>query len=405
MKSHRNDPRLKLTMTPNPRHILIYEPSVDGHHVGWLRFITEDLLAAGFALTLALDTRPASLKRITDHMGDLLPKVNILPAVAEPGKKPSTSQISACLQASGAKLAFLAHFNDIASKLLRRAAFGWLPEPGLRGRLGGIYLRPQFLDSPGWSPNEHVKKAGFHRLMQDGWLNPLLLQDPLLYGVVREKYPRVSAGLLADPYPDDFQSERVPARQRFNLAEDQFILLFYGGAYKRKGLHLVAEAMLKMTSQSRAFLLCAGSQPKDARLARQLATLQAQGRAQIRNHYVFAEEEKQLFAACDAVLLPYIQHQGASAVLARAAGAGKPVVASDENYIGRIVRQYDMGPLFPSGNVSALQQALVCVVTAPPDEFTRWRVGARAFGETCSREVFRSSLVAALKAALSVPGA
>ena len=35
------------------------EPSVDGHHVGWLRFITEDLLGAGFSLTLAVDTRPA----------------------------------------------------------------------------------------------------------------------------------------------------------------------------------------------------------------------------------------------------------------------------------------------------------------------------------------------------------
>jgi len=39
------------------KSVLVFEPSVDGHHVGWLRFITEDLLAAGCSLTLALRGR------------------------------------------------------------------------------------------------------------------------------------------------------------------------------------------------------------------------------------------------------------------------------------------------------------------------------------------------------------
>ena len=77
------------------------------------------------------------------------------------------------------------------------------------------------------------------------------------------------------------------------------------------------------------------------------------------NRYVSAEEEQQLFAACDAVLLPYIRHQGASGVLSRAAGAGKPVIASDEYLIGHLVRQYGMGLLFESGNVLEFQNAIV----------------------------------------------
>ena len=57
-------------MPDHHRHILIYEPSVEGHHVGWLRFITDDLLNAGFQLTLALDTRPEAMKRITKKLDE-----------------------------------------------------------------------------------------------------------------------------------------------------------------------------------------------------------------------------------------------------------------------------------------------------------------------------------------------
>ena len=39
-------------------HILVYEPRVEGHHLGYLKAITEDLLGAGFRLTLAVDRRP-----------------------------------------------------------------------------------------------------------------------------------------------------------------------------------------------------------------------------------------------------------------------------------------------------------------------------------------------------------
>ena len=388
-------------MAKIPRHVLIYEPSVDGHHVGWLRFFTEDLLAAGFTLTLAVNTRPASRQRIEDQMADLLPRVNVIPALSpQIGRKPSVEQVAYCLQTSGAALAFLAHFNDIASALLRRAALGWLPPASLRGRLGGVYLRPPLPGLPGRSPNELLKKLGFHRLLRQGWLNPLLLLEPDLQQLALQKYPAAPVHLLPDPCPVDFHTDRAAARRYFSLPDDQFVFLFYGGGYARKGLHLVAEALLKTPPSVPFRLLCAGLQPRNETLACQLAELQTRGRAIIVNRYVSAQEEKQLFAASDAVLLPYLNHAGTSSVLARAAGAGKPVVASDENYIGRIVRQYAMGPLFPTGDVSALQQALVRVATAPPAEFARWQSGARAFGETCSREVFRTSLVNALNAAL-----
>jgi glycosyltransferase involved in cell wall biosynthesis len=388
----------------NNRHVLIFEPSVDGHHLGWLRYITEDLLGAGLALTLALDMRSDAMKLIEGKMADLLPRVKVIPALSQKLDGPKTRspvRVAECLKESGASLAFLAHFNDIASTMLRRAAFGVMPPPALRGRFGGIYLRPRFLEAAAVSPNQILKRIGFRRLVRNGWLNPLLFMDPQLCEIARTKYPGALIRLIVDPYPDNFHADRSAARKQFGLPDDRFVFLFYGGSYRRKGLHLVTEAMLGMSTPGSAFLLCAGQQPQNERLARDLETLRSQGRAAIVSRYIFAEEEKQLFAACDAVLLPYINHHGTSAVLSCAAGAGRPVVASDEFFIGATVRQYGMGPLFEAGNISGLKEAMTLAASADAETLSRWQAGAEACAQTCSRAAFRSALVAAVESALA----
>jgi glycosyltransferase involved in cell wall biosynthesis len=386
------------------RSVLIYEPSVDGHHVPNLSFMTEDLLGAGMSLTLALDTRPEAMKRLEGQMAPLLGQVKIISAISSKFDKTriaSPAHVADCLEKSGASLAFTAHFNDLASTTLRRAALGCMPDARLRGRLGGVYLRPQFLAASPLSPNQALKKIGFRRLIENGWLNPLLFFDTQLCELARKQYPGAPIYPLADPYPENFHADRAASRKNFNLPENKFVLLFYGGGYKRKGLHLVAEAMLQMSAPGKAFLLCAGLQPKDEQLAHNLERLRVQGRAEIVNRYVSAEEEKQLFAACDAVLVPYIHHQGTSGILSRAAGAGKPVIVSDELLLAHLVRQFGMGLLFESGNVPALKKAIERAAAASADELARWQSGALAHAKTCSRAAFREQLVAAVEAALA----
>ena len=393
-----------MSLTRNNEHVLVYEPSVEGHHVGWLRFITEDLLQAGLSLTLALDSRPDAMRRVEGQMADLLARVKIIPVISAGGdrsKATSSARVAACLEQSGAAIAFLANFNDIASRAFRRAAVGLMPDKNLRGRLGGIYFRPLFLNAGVLSLNQTLKKTGFHRLISGGWLNPLLLIDPFLCGLAQKKYPGAPIYLLADPYPENFHADRTASRRQFKLPDDKFVFLFYGGGYKRKGLHLVAEAMLKMTAPNRAFLLCAGLQPENEPLARDLEALRSGGRAEIVNRYVSAEEEKQLFAACDMVLLPYIHHLDGSGVLSRAAGAGKPALASDEYLIGHVVQHYDMGLLFKSGSAPELRKAMLRAASAPSAELARWRAGAQAYAKNCSRAAFRSVLTGAVKSVLA----
>ena len=100
-----------------------------------------------------------------------------------------------------------------------------------------------------------------------------------------------------------------------------------------------------------------------------------------------------MFAACDVVLLPYLGHFGSSGLQVRAAGAGRPVIASDEELVGRLVREHGLGPVFPSGNAAALREVLDATARAPEAELVRWQAAARAYAPKCSRAAWRAALL------------
>ena len=112
---------------------------------------------------------------------------------------------------------------------------------------------------------------------------------------------------------------------------------------RRKGLHLAVEAMLQLPPESPAFLLCAGQQNPSGKTAARFAQLVRQNRARLLDRYLAVEEEKTCFAASDVVLLPYLNHFGTSGVLSRAMSAGKPVIVSDEQLLGRLTRRTRVG--------------------------------------------------------------
>jgi glycosyltransferase involved in cell wall biosynthesis len=200
---------------------------------------------------------------------------------------------------------------------------------------------------------------------------------------------------LPDPCPDDFVGDHLKARNHLEIPRGRKVLLFYGAAYRRKGLHLAVEALLGLPVELPVFLLCAGQQMNDQRTLRGLETLVTQGRARVISHYIFEEEEKLLFAASDIVLLPYIKHFGNSAVLSRAAGAGKMVIASDEELVGRLVRKHGLGLLFPSGDATAFRQSIVRAMNAQPQELAQWQAAAFRYAQQSSRAEFRRVLLQA----------
>ncbi|MGO8928522.1 MAG: glycosyltransferase family 4 protein [Limisphaerales bacterium] len=390
-------------MTAGPdhsrEHLLLYEPRTEGHHLCWLRFLTEDLLSANYQLSLAVDLRPAAQGNLKDHLSGLLSQVRLYSVHDAAGRRHGDGKagsVAFCLRESGAERVFLAAFDEIASSCWRRAACGLTPPAELRGRMGGIYHRPRFFVAPRWSPNRLLKRAGFRRLLTRGWLRQLLFVDEYLACALQREFPGAPFFFLPDPCSADFRAESAAARLQLGLPQDKRVLLFFGTGQRRKGLHLVVEALLPLSSEEAPFLLCAGQQDPQGSAARGLDQLVRQGRARVINRYVSTAEEKLSFAAADAVLLPYVNHFGTSGVLAQAMAAGKMAIVSDEQLLGRLTREHGLGLLFPSGDVAQLRERIRQATAMSAAELARWSAAAKDYAQQHSRDAYRRALLASL---------
>lgn len=369
-----------------------------------LSMLLEDFLLAGFPLTLALDHDAQAQARWREQLAPRLNDVKIIPIRdLRPGRtRVSAASVAETLGDSGASEVFMGALDEVGSGCLRRAALGWTPPAPLRGRWSGIYHRPRFLTRDR-SPNNWLKRLGFLRLSRQGWFRHVFVFDEFLCGAAQPVWPSAPLHTLSLPCHNTFAFPPTEARRRLNIPPDRKVFLFYGGGYRRKGLHLVLEAMLGMAPNLPAFLLCAGQQPPVKVVLQRLADLSASSRALVLNRYVSTEEEELCYCASDVVLLPYIGHFGTSAVMAQAVHAGKPMIASDEQLLGRRVREHGLGWLFPSGDAKALQQSLTTATLATAQQMQVLQAAVARYAATCTRECFRQSLLGAYGAGAPQP--
>lgn len=381
-----------------PRSLLVYEPRVEGHHLGWLRFLTEDLLSAGFQLTLVVDLRPEARAKVEERLAGLLDAVELVPAHDESGNPHGGSKARAvafCLRQRGIPNAFLCSLDEVASSWWRRAAVGVFPPGELRGHVGGIYHRPKFVAESS-SLNGWLKRIGFRRMVERGWLRQLLFVDEELVREGKRQFPGAPIFFLPTPCPPVSVIQTDTARRELGVPLDKRVFLFYGTGARRKGLPLAVEALLGLPPDSPAFLLCAGQQDPEGAVARGLNELLRQRRALVINRFVTPAEEELCFAACDAVLLPYLGHFGPSDILSRAMSAGRMVIVSDEQLLGRRARRHGFGLLFAPGNVMELREQIRAATALDARQREAFAAAARDYKKIFSREASRRSLLEAL---------
>jgi glycosyltransferase involved in cell wall biosynthesis len=377
-------------------HILIYEPRVEGHHLTWLRYITEDLLSAGFRLTLAVDCRSEQYAMIREHLSTLISEVDIMSIRNDGGKLHAGSKIRAlahCFNESAAQEVFVNNIDEVGSHLLRFAAAGIYPPELLRGHLSGVYFRPRFLLNSSWPLGNIIKSIGFRRLCKQRWFQKIYLMDEYLAATMNDQDCGAKFHFLPDPWHGDFTLSQSKARKALKLPSDRFIFLNYGIGARRKGLHLVVRSMLDSSSETRSFLLCAGQIAKDRQIADGLMHLKKRGLARVMDYYVSDYEEKLCFCASSVVLLPYIKHFGSSGVLSRAAAAGRMVIAPEGGLIGERVREHRLGLLFTSGKAKELKKCMDEATSLSRSALAEFRNAALAYASLCTREAFRKALL------------
>jgi UDP-glucose:(heptosyl)LPS alpha-1,3-glucosyltransferase len=129
---------------------------------------------------------------------------------------------------------------------------------------------------------------------------------------------------LATFSPLQRQRHREAVRRSWNLADEDFVLVFSGGDWRRKGLDLLFEA-IKLIDDPRVKLLVVGHDRADQDLRYRPAALGIEGRVRFTG---FREDIERYYAAGDLFVFP-TSYEAFSLASIEAAASGLPVLMPD----------------------------------------------------------------------------
>jgi hypothetical protein len=237
--------------------------------------------------------------------------------------------------------------------------------------VSGLWFKPAFRDvcgaPPPWARHQKVLLA---RALSYPQLHYIFCLDPDVPGLIAPQSGRARLRYLPDPVviPQAMdRASRERTRGRLGIAPDRIALLFFGQLARRKGLIeiLAAARMLCDGHRQRLALIVAGASDDVDRdtVSNALEGLRRSGVQTLLCEGFLAEAEaEELFAASDAVLVPYLRHVGMSGVLLRAAAHGLPVLSQDYGLMGRLVRRHRLGLVADPRDARSLVDALAVLV-------------------------------------------
>jgi glycosyltransferase involved in cell wall biosynthesis len=211
-----------------------------------------------------------------------------------------------------------------------------------------------------------IKAQLFKRAIRTKGLKTLLSIDPTLtewYEAGHRARGDAAVQYLADPFPDAKATEPRLARDRLGLSDGKHVLV-YGAITERKGVQELVTALAARPDAPT--LVIAGAQDDETRafLASTLPKLSPA--PVVINRFITADEELDLFSACDVIWLGYKGHYGSSGVLVQAYRFGKRVIATGDGLIGWFCRTGELGPVIDDLSVASINHAVDIVLDDSP---------------------------------------
>jgi glycosyltransferase involved in cell wall biosynthesis len=146
------------------------------------------------------------------------------------------------------------------------------------------------------------------------------------------------------------------------LPKEPYTLLFFGRIWPYKGLKYLLEAMPLIAAKIPAVKLIIAGKGED--LDQYLSSGSDSSHLEIINDFVPLEQVAGLFQRSAISVLPYIE-ASQSGVANLSYGMGVPVVASDVGGLGELVKSGEDGLLVPAGDVEALADAIIQLLSNP----------------------------------------
>jgi len=182
---------------------------------------------------------------------------------------------------------------------------------------------------------------------------------------------------------------RLHVRDGLGLRDGDHLLLCFGGTRSDKGVDLAIASLARAGPHYRLLVAGAPHHFDHAALHSLASQHGVADRVILRLEHVPEQDIPGLFAAADAIVLPYRPvFTGQSGPLVMAAALGRPVIASDVPVLAETVQRFRLGSLFRTGDADDLARVLqaglprtaeastaALASAASPDRFTTDMLG------------------------------
>lgn len=346
--------------------LLIFDPSADGHHAGYIlnlmRYLEDSDSDCLFQI-LVSDEFIAQHDDLMAFAKQRIPgKVNWW--TLSPGESEAiTSASSPRARGNAEWRALMRHSTSIKHDAVLHMYADYIVYPlALHRRLpkplSGILFRqnPHYAEMFGTQleGKEHLKSKIKGKLLElalkNECLHNFLCLDHYLPQYYDGKPKCEKLRPCADPvHVDETERIKEPEILAFEQPSTRKRVLLFGVISNRKGFGKFLRAASRLPADTLAQLSfhIAGPTMEDEEEARitESSNLidKKSGRVIRENRFIKDDEIPGYFASADCIAAPYERHLGMSAVLVRAARAGKPVIASGFGLMGRIVEKHNLG--------------------------------------------------------------
>lgn len=354
--------------------LLLFDLNPTGHHPGYLQHLIRYWRAEN-GLLLAVVSADFPHKHLAiAALADQTAGVALRPISAPETEQLATESTLLARAAAEWRLMVAYATREGASHVLLmyldQFQMALLTEKAPPCPVSGILFRPTLhYAALGYPPvglperlRELRKRTLLRLVLRRRRLHTVFCLDPYCLPTLRQWSRHTRFVFLPDPVEAYPVTERdvLLLREKAELDASRKTLLLFGHLDGRKGLEPLAEAVARLPEATRRALtlwLVGPLEDDQAGFVEKLAALPG---LHLRRHHRFVPDEhiQAYFGAADGVLALYQRHVGMSAVLARAAAAGKPVLASDYGLLGQLVREKALGLTVDAASPEAIAHTL-----------------------------------------------
>lgn len=224
-------------------------------------------------------------------------------------------------------------------------------------------------------PRDRLKDKVYQFAMRHAPWSRTLVVNPLVLEWMDKNAPglRGHIDLVPDPVPPISKMGKRDARGRLGLAEDGRLIGHVGTTDHRKAIPELLSAFVAAAKPGERLLIAGNLADHHAALIEtQYRQDVADGRIQLLNRYLEADEVATAFCALDVAAVLAYPRPGLSANLLKAVAARRPVLVDRFGYTGTMVRRFAIGHDCDVSDPASLAQTLrLALDTADHFQWTR----------------------------------